>query len=114
MRVLLAFEEEYRVYVEAVAEAIHTFRSHHEVALTNTQEVEEQVERFDPIWQGESASPEALWIERENRTLVAAGFESSDEEDNLWSKEGVWFGRNAALQNAWQEWREHSPPLVQR
>jgi hypothetical protein len=48
VRVLLAYEEEYRVYTEAIAEAIHTFRSHHEVALTNTQELEAQVERFDP------------------------------------------------------------------
>ena len=40
-------------------------------------------------------------IERENQILVAAGFESTDEEDDLWSKDGVyWFGRNAALQNA--------------
>ena len=48
MRVLLAYEEEYRVYGEALANDIHTFRSHHEVALTNTQELEAQVERFDP------------------------------------------------------------------
>ena len=48
MRVLLAFEEEYRVYIEAVANAIRTFRSHIEVALTNTEELEAEVERFDP------------------------------------------------------------------
>ena len=48
MRILLAFEEEYRVYGEALAKAIHTFRLHHEVALTNTRELEAQVERFDP------------------------------------------------------------------
>jgi hypothetical protein len=48
MRVLLAFEEEYRVYIEAVAEAIRTFRSHVQVALTNTEELEAEVERFDP------------------------------------------------------------------
>ena len=48
MRVLLAFEEEYRVYLEAIAKAIHAFRSHHEVALANTQELEAEVERFNP------------------------------------------------------------------
>src|SRR5215210_6750734 len=48
MRVLLAFEEEYRAYIGAVANAIRTFRSHVEVALSNTQELEAQVERFNP------------------------------------------------------------------
>jgi hypothetical protein len=48
MRVLLAFEKEYRVYIDAVAAAIRTFRSHVEVATTNTDELEAQVERFDP------------------------------------------------------------------
>jgi hypothetical protein len=48
MRVLLAFEEEYRVYIEAVADAMRTFRSHVEVALTNTEDLEAEVERFDP------------------------------------------------------------------
>ncbi len=38
--------------------------------------------------------------ERENQVLVAAGFESTDEEDDLWIKDGVWFGRNAGLQRA--------------
>jgi hypothetical protein len=48
MRVLLAFEKEYRVYIEAVANAIRTFHSHVEVALTNTEGLEAEVERFDP------------------------------------------------------------------
>ena len=48
MRVLLVFEEEFRVYAEAIAEAIRTFRSHVEVALTNTEELEAQVEHFHP------------------------------------------------------------------
>jgi hypothetical protein len=44
--------------------------------------------------------------ERENQALVAAGFESTDEEDDLWrSKDGVWFGRNAAMQRARQTLR---------
>ena len=48
MRVLLVFEEEFRVYAEAIAEAIRTFRSHVEVALTNTRGLEAEVERFHP------------------------------------------------------------------
>ena len=38
--------------------------------------------------------------ERENQLLVAAGFDSTDEEEDLWGKDGVWYGRNAALQSA--------------
>jgi hypothetical protein len=37
--------------------------------------------------------------ERENQILVAAGFTSTDQKDDLWTKDGVyWFGRSAALQ----------------
>jgi hypothetical protein len=43
--------------------------------------------------------------ERENQLLVAAGYESTDQEDDLWTKDGVWFGRNAALQSARQTLR---------
>jgi hypothetical protein len=53
------------------------------------------------IWQGGSDSGEGPGTERENRDLVAGGFESPGVEDDLWSKDGVWFGRNAALQNYW-------------
>jgi hypothetical protein len=48
MRILLAFEREYRVYIEAIAEAIRTFRSHVEVALTEAGNLEAEVDRFDP------------------------------------------------------------------
>jgi hypothetical protein len=44
--------------------------------------------------------------ERENQLLVAAGFESTDEEDDVWIKDGVWYGRKAALQSAGQTLRE--------
>jgi hypothetical protein len=43
--------------------------------------------------------------ERENQVLVAARFVPTDQEDDLWSKDGVWFGRNAALQSARQTLR---------
>ena len=51
------------------------------------------------VWQGGSDSAEEQWTEGENRDLVAGGFDGLGEEDDLWSKDGVWFGRSAALQN---------------
>ena len=35
-------------------------------------------------------------------TLGGAGFEPTYEKD-LWKKDGVWFGKEAALQHAWRE-----------
>ena len=58
------------------------------------------------VWQGGSDSAEGPGTERENRDLVAGGFESPGEGDDLWSKDGVWFGRSAALQN----YRAHAAP----
>ena len=52
------------------------------------------------VWQGGSDSGEGPWIEGENGDLVGGGFETSGEEDDLWGKDGVWYGRNAALQSA--------------
>ena len=43
---------------------------------------------------------EEQWAQRENQALFAAGFEPTYEENDLWIKDGVWFGRNAALQRA--------------
>ena len=48
MRVLLAFEDEYRVYMEAIAAALRTFRSDVEVALTDDRNLEAELERIDP------------------------------------------------------------------
>jgi hypothetical protein len=46
---------------------------------------------------------EDQWVQRENRTLLTAGFEPTDiEKSDLWLKDGVWFGRKAALQRARQ------------
>ena len=53
------------------------------------------------IWQWESGSGQGPWTEEsDNRALGIAGFERHDEEADLWSKDGVLFGRNAALQNS--------------
>jgi hypothetical protein len=48
MRILLSFEKEYRLYMEAMAAALREFRSDVEVALVNGEELETEVERFDP------------------------------------------------------------------
>lgn len=48
MKVLLAFEEEFRAYIEAIATAIRTFRSDVEVAVVEDSELEAEVERFSP------------------------------------------------------------------
>jgi hypothetical protein len=40
-----------------------------------------------------------IWQGMEEKALVAAGFETTDDEDDLWKKDGVWFGRDAALQH---------------
>ena len=42
------------------------------------------------------------WAESENQALVAAGFELMGKNADLWSKDGVWYGRKAALQSAGQ------------
>src|SRR5215213_1620974 len=48
MRVLLAFDREYPLYIEAIAEAIRTFRSNVELAVTEVGNLEAEVERLDP------------------------------------------------------------------
>ena len=48
MRVLLSFEEKYRVYGQAMAAAIRQFRPGVEVAVVDGRDLEEEAERFDP------------------------------------------------------------------
>jgi len=48
MRVLLAFEDKYCAYMEAMAAALRTFRSDVEVALTDGRNLEAELERIDP------------------------------------------------------------------
>ncbi len=48
MRVLLSFEKDYRVYMEAVAEAIRTFHPNVEVVVADSEGLEAEVKRFDP------------------------------------------------------------------
>jgi hypothetical protein len=48
MKVLLVCDGEYRLYTEATANAIRTFRPDVEVAFTDMGELEAAVERLDP------------------------------------------------------------------
>jgi hypothetical protein len=48
MKVLLAFKEEYRVYIEAMAAAIREFRSEVEVVVAEVGKLESEGKRFDP------------------------------------------------------------------
>ena len=48
MRILLSFEERYRVYMEAIAVAIRALRPDVEVAVVDGEDLEAEAERFDP------------------------------------------------------------------
>ena len=48
MRVLVSFEREYRVYMEAIASAIREVHPDIPVAVTDAEELEAEVGRFDP------------------------------------------------------------------
>ncbi len=48
MRVLIAYEERYRTYGDAIESAIKGLRPRMEVAACQLQECEVEVERFDP------------------------------------------------------------------
>ena len=48
MRVLLSFEKEYRVYMDAMAAAIRLFRPDVEIAACDGEDLESELERFDP------------------------------------------------------------------
>ena len=48
MRILLSFEERYRVYMEAITAAIRALRPDVEVAVVDKEDLEAEAERFDP------------------------------------------------------------------
>jgi hypothetical protein len=48
MKVLISLENEYRVYMEALASALRSSRPEAEVAVAERGELEAWVERFDP------------------------------------------------------------------
>jgi hypothetical protein len=49
--------------------------------------------------------------EKEEITLLGARFEPVEDEGILWEKEGVCYGREAALQQALRELREREGAL---
>jgi hypothetical protein len=48
MRILVAFEEDYRVYRDVIAAGIRILRPHAEVETTSLEALGERIERFDP------------------------------------------------------------------
>ena len=48
MRILIAFEENYRVYRDTIRTAIQQFRSHLEVEVVDLGSLEAEVRRLDP------------------------------------------------------------------
>jgi hypothetical protein len=48
----------------------------------------------------------AVYMQKEDGLLVAAGFKP-EEGGHFWSRTGVWFAREAALQHALRERHEH-------
>jgi hypothetical protein len=43
---------------------------------------------------------------KENSTLLGASFEALEDDGILWEKNGVWYGRQAALQKALRKLHE--------
>jgi len=48
MRILVAFEEDYRAYREVIAAGIRILRQHAEVETSSLDALREQIEHFDP------------------------------------------------------------------
>ena len=48
MRVLVAFEDDYRAYREVIAAGIRVLRPRAEVRITNSNAIQEEVKRFEP------------------------------------------------------------------
>jgi hypothetical protein len=69
MRLLLAFEEEYRVYRDVTVGVIRVLRPHVEVSIAVLEELGERIEAFDPhlviCARTNSTDPDgrAAWIE---------------------------------------------------
>ena len=69
MRVLVAFEDDYRAYREVIAAGIGILRPHAEVCSAKSDALEEELERFKPqvviCGRPESAGPSDVpaWIE---------------------------------------------------
>ena len=69
MRILVAFEDDYRVYREVIAAGISILRPHVEVETASLEALGERIEHFNPelvICGGHEATPSggtAAWVE---------------------------------------------------
>jgi hypothetical protein len=73
MWVLVSFEREYRVYMEAMASAIREVHTNVQVAVADASELEGEVESFDPQLAITSPPvPENLLYERLGRIELSA------------------------------------------
>jgi len=68
MRVLVAFEEQYRAYHNVIAAGIEVLRPSVEVATTRAEDIAQEIARFDPRVvissqpEAESPAPMPAWI----------------------------------------------------
>lgn len=91
MRLLVAFEDEYRAYQGAIASAIQVLRPGMEVKTTETDALKEELSRFAPQAvicsrpEGSDPNGRVAWIElppEPNRTAVARLGDHRFELDN--------------------------------
>jgi hypothetical protein len=62
---------------------------------------------LDATRRGDGANKGALaQRHKEDVMLVAVGFKPDDGGSDLWRRDGVSYGREAALQCAWREWHK--------
>ena len=95
MRILLSFEEKYRVYGQAMAAAIREFRPDVEVAVVDGEDLEEEAERFDPQLVITSAPvPENLVDDRLARIVLSP---EPDQPSRFWVGERHWESTNPTL-----------------
>ena len=95
MRVLLSFEEKYRVYGQAMAAAIRQFRPDVEVAVCDGEDLDEEAERFDPqLVICSPPAPENPVDERLARIELSA---DPDQPSRFRIRDRYWESTNPAL-----------------
>ena len=56
---------------------------------------------------GDGVNKEALAQRHKEEVMLVAAGSNPEEGGDLWSRDGVSYGREAALQFAWREWPKH-------
>src|SRR4051794_6965077 len=91
MRVLLAFEDDYRLYGDAIARAIREVRPWVEVAVAKVTELEAELARFDPHLGIGSALPSPVdredilsWVYLAPDPLESSEFRVGGERREEW------------------------------